>query len=100
MIEKNPYRAGGYDKATNIMYISEHVVTAKDFLAKDFSMAVEFYLTVSILHEFVHFGENYTQTFLPHENGYDDSGYKFENEAYGGRVKFDYKTGNITYEKL
>lgn len=84
----------------NTIYISEHLITANNYLVQNYPTALEFYITVSILHEFIHFGENYTETFLPHEGNYDDPGYQFENNIYGGRVKFDYPTGNITYEKL
>ena len=99
-VENNPYRAGSYDPDTNTMYVSQQIITAQNYMVKDFSTALEFYISVTILHEFIHYGEDYTQTFRPHEGGQDDAGFQFENEMYGGKVYFNYATGEITYEKL
>lgn len=56
-------------------------------------------MAVSILHEFIHFGENYTKIFLPYDNANNDPGFQFENQYYGGSVNFNYATGEITYER-
>lgn len=57
-------------------------------------------MAVSILHEFVHFGEHTTQIFLPHEGSFNDAGFQWENNMYGGSLNFNYLTGEITYKKL
>ncbi len=95
-----PGRAGDYNKATNTIQIAKHLVSASNYLVTSYPTALEFYMASSILHEFVHFGENYTQIFLPHDNAYDDAGFQWENNYYGGTVDFNYATGKITFEKL
>ncbi len=84
----------------NVMYISEKLVNSTNFIQKDYGTALEFYMAVVILHEFVHYGQNYTGNYTPYDNSYKDVGYQFENEVFGGRVVFNYATGEITYEKL
>ncbi len=69
------------------------------YVLKDYSTALELYMAVSILHEFIHFGENYTKIFLPYDNANNDPGFQFENQYYGGSVNFNYATGEITYER-
>ena len=92
-----PSIAGQYHKATNTIRVAEHLVNASNYLVTSYPTALEFYMAASILHEFIHFGENYTQTFLPHDNDYNDAGFQWENNYYDGRIDFNYATGEITY---
>jgi hypothetical protein len=94
-----PNKAGHYDPKTNTIQIAKHVVTATNYKVTSYATALELYIAVSILHEFIHFGENFTQIFLPYDNPYNDAGFQFENDYYGGRVFFNYVTGEITYER-
>lgn len=91
VVKTMPNVAGHFNRQTNTIEIAHHVVSATNYVLKDYSTALELYIAVRILHEFIHFGENYTQMFLP----YNDSGFQFENQYYGGRVSFNYATGEI-----
>lgn len=100
VVKDTPNIAGHYNPETNTIEIGRHLVTAGNYVLTSYSTALEFYIAVSILHEFIHFGENYTQIFLPHDGTFNDPGWLFENSMYGGRVFFNYVTGELNYEKI
>ena len=100
IVKDMPNIAGNYDKSTSTIEIAKHLVSASNYMVKDYSTALEFYIAVTTLHEFIHFGENYTQKFIPYEGNLNDAGFQFENQLYGGRVTFNYVTGEIIYEKI
>ncbi|WP_461486400.1 hypothetical protein, partial [Pedobacter sp.] len=99
VVENFPQQKIGEYK-DNTIYINKNTIQQTNYIYKDFSTALEFYITVVILHEFVHFGENKMQIFLPHNGNTDDAGFQFENNMYGGKVFFNVITGIIEYEKL
>lgn len=59
----------------------------------------DFFLTSTILHEVVHFGNDINRTWLPNI-GWFDIGAQFENEVYGGDVSYDQNTGNLKFIKI
>ena len=101
IVKTMPNIAGHYNHETNTIEVGKHLFgISNTYLVTSYSTALEFYLASSILHEFIHFAENYTHKFLPHDNQYDDAGFQWENNFYGGTVSFNYATGAITLESL
>ncbi len=94
----SPNKVGEFKN--NTIYINKNHITQTSYIYKDYSTALEFYITVAILHEFIHFGENMSDIFLPHNGNTDDVGFQFENDMYGGRVFFNPVTGALEYEKI
>lgn len=91
---------GFYDPSTSSILINQELAEDTNYLTADYPKALEFYMSVVILHEFIHFGENYTQIFAPYTGHATDVGYQFEDNYYGGRVIFNYLTGALTFDKL
>ena len=90
-------RTGHYDKNLNVIEIDTSVANDINYVRLGQATALEFYLTAIILHEFVHFGNNMTLDFYPNFGKFD-AGFQFENQYYGGRVRFD--NDIITFEKI
>lgn len=89
-----------YDPNTGKILISRSVALDANLYSYKSATAAEFYLSVCILHEFVHYGEHATQNFLSHNNRYDDPGFRFEEDYYGGAVQLNYTTKEITYKPV
>ncbi|TCD28989.1 hypothetical protein EZ456_02180 [Pedobacter psychrodurus] len=63
------------------------------------STMLEFFITSTILHEFVHFGNDLTN-ITPATIGFFDAGKQFENYYYGGDVNYNPTTKNIYLVKM
>lgn len=65
--------------------------------------SLEFFLTSSILHEFVHFGNTVVMDRFPSKRdaaGYFwDAGKQFEEDYYGGDIGYDITSGKIIFTK-
>ena len=91
---------GEYNNSTTVLSLNEKYVTLLNTFNMDTSKAsmFDFFLTSTILHETVHFGNNINNNYLPNI-GWADVGAQFENYQYGGDVGYDRNTGNLTFIK-
>jgi len=89
-----------YNPETGLIRIDAGTVSNVNYFSSTYATAMDVFITAVVLHEFIHFGEHTTQTFIPHQGRQDDAGYEFENKYYGGRVDFDPIKGTISYKPL
>jgi hypothetical protein len=92
--------AAEFNHESGLIFLSDEVAKNANYFTTQYPTATEFYLTVTILHEFVHWGENNTQIFTQHAGNLDDAGFQFENSYYGGKVNLIPATGVITLTPL
>lgn len=91
---------GEFDTKTGIIKIAESVASDANYFSTSAPTGAEFYLTVCILHEYIHYGENVTQIFRPSDGHANDAGFQYEDRYYGGKVRFNPITGVIDYLPL
>lgn len=93
----------GFENGDGNIYINKLYARGLYNLKVSPPQSLEFFLTSTILHEFVHFGNTVTMNRFPSKRdiyGYQwDVGKQFEEDYYGGDIAYDLNTNKIIFTK-